>query len=425
MADNKADLAGQFQSVSDLYDGAGLVDPFPMYVYLREKTPVAEGDILARYGAPQQGDATQSGRPIVTVYRHADVAEVLRNQVDWSSALLMEGLGSFLGDIMLTGLGGDAHRKMRGLLQPWFSPASLKKFNDSVIVPLVRDRFIAPLYAKGRMDLVGNLALPYPIHVVYGMMGFPDNAAMVERFAGQALTILASLTGDPDKLEQARIDAFQAAQDLYDDIKPIIAARRADGAAGDDLIAFLLRAEFEGLKLDDHQIANVVRMLLPAAAETTTRTLANLMVVLFAHPETLARVRADRTLVPKAMNESMRFDPVAGYLARQATRDVTLSDVTIAAGMAASVSISSAHRDPRVFENPDTFDIDRPAKVNLGFGYGIHLCLGMPVAKLEIEAAVNALLDLPNLRLDPDMPPPQVRGITMRGPDAVHIVWDA
>jgi cytochrome P450 len=99
--------------------------------------------------------------------------------------------------------------------------------------------------------------------------------------------------------------------------------------------------------------------------------------------------------------------------------------VTIAAGTAASVSISSAHRDPRVFDNPDTFDIDRPAKVNLGFGYGIHLCLGMPVAKLEIEAAVNALLDLPNLRLDPDMPPPQVRGITLRGPDAVYIVWDA
>jgi cytochrome P450 len=148
------------------------------------------------------------------------------------------------------------------------------------------------------------------------------------------------------------------------------------------------------------------------------------MVVLFAHPETLDRVRADRSLVPKAMNESMRYDPVAGYLARQATHDVTLSDAAIPAGTAASVSISSAHRDPRVFENPEVFDIDRPAKVNLGFGYGIHLCLGMPVAKLEIEAAVNALLDLPNLRLDPAMPPPQIRGITMRGPDAVHIAWD-
>lgn len=423
MTHSTTDLAGQFLSVSDLYDG-GLTDPFPLYAELREATPVAQGDILARYGAPQQADAAQSGRPIVTVYRHGDVAEVLKNQVDWSSALLMDGLGSFLGDIMLTGLGGDAHRTMRGLLQPWFSPSSLKKFNDSVIVPLIRDRFVAPLRAQGRMELVGTLALPYPIHVVYAMMGFPNDAAMIERFAGQALTILASLTGDPDKLVQARADAFAAAEALYDDIKPIIAARRASGAEGDDLIAFLLRTQFEGLALDDHQIANVVRMLLPAAAETTTRTLANLMVVLFDHPETLARVRDDRRLVPKAMNESMRYDPVAGYLARQATRDVTLSGVTIPAGTAASVSISSAHRDPRVFDNPETFDIDRQAKVNLGFGYGIHLCLGMPVAKLEIEAAVNALLDLPNLRLDSAMPPPQIRGITMRGPAAVHIAWD-
>ena len=196
------------------------------------------------------------------------------------------------------------------------------------------------------------------------------------------------------------------------------------GATGDDLISYLIRAEADGQGLDDHRITNPVRMLLPAAAETTTRTFANLMVLLFAHPATLARVRADRTLVRKALNESMRTEPVAAFHARQAARDVELRGVAIPAGAAVSVCAAQANRDPSIYTDPDTFDIDRPLRPVIGFGYGVHTCLGMQVAQMEMEAALNALLDLPNLRLDPEQPAPRIRGMQMRGPDAVHVIWD-
>jgi cytochrome P450 len=416
-------LADKFQAISETFDSGGITDPFPLLAKLRAETPVAMGDILAQFGIPSQADSTQSGRPVMTLYRHADVSEAYRNADNWTSALLMEGLGQFLGDVMLTGLNGDAHRKLRSLLSPWFAPARLRKFGDSVITPMVRDYYLKPLRPRGQMEMMSELALPYPIRVVYAMLGFPEEKA--ERFATQALTILGSFNADPETREAAQMAAFQASEEQYADIRAILDSRRASGNLdGDDLISFLMQAEFEGLKLDDHRIANVVKMLLPAAAETTTRTMGTLIVHLFENPEVLDQVKADRTLIPKALTESMRYDPVAGFMARQAHCDVTLSGTLVPKDTAVCLAVSAAHRDPDVFENPDRFDIDRPSKAMLGFGYGVHLCLGMPVAKMEIEAAVNALLDLPNLRLDPGQPKPKILGLHMRGPDAIHLKWD-
>src|SRR3546814_11757141 len=113
----------------------------------------------------------------------------------------------------------------------------------------------------------------------------------------------------------------------------------------------------------------------------------------------------------------MRWETASQFLARQATVDVEIRGVKIPAGAAVSLASGSANRDEDIFDNPDEFDIDRPAKVNLGFGGGAHLCLGMQVAKTEMEAMLNGLLDnLPNLRLDPDAPPPKIVGAQLRGP---------
>jgi cytochrome P450 len=271
---------------------------------------------------------------------------------------------------------------------------------------------------------VHDFALPFPVRVIYAILGFPADRESIERFAGWALRILAGPQKDPEKAKAAIQGAFQAAQELYDHVRPIVEQRRAEGAVGDDMIAYLLRAEHEGQRLDDHQVTNLVRMMLPAAAETTTRTFANTMVLLFDHPETLERVRRDRSLVRAALNESMRYEPVAAFHARQAARDVTIRGVTIPAGAAVSVCAASANRDVDIYNDPDVFDIDRAPRPVLGFGYGVHTCLGMQVAQMEMDAALDALLDLPNLRLDPDKPRPQIRGMQLRGPDAIHVVWD-
>jgi cytochrome P450 len=166
-------------------------------------------------------------------------------------------------------------------------------------------------------------------------------------------------------------------------------------------------------------------MLLPAAAETTTRTFGSLMVLLLERPELLERIRADRALIGKAIDESMRFEPVATFKAREANRDVEIGGVQIPAGSILSMVVHSANRDEEVFENPDTFDIDRRPKPAFGFGYGVHMCIGMFVAKAEVESAVNAIFDMmPNVRFDPDLPQAKIKGVGLRGPEAVHVVWD-
>lgn len=420
-----ASINTEFNAVSDTYDGTGVIDPFPLYAELSAATPVMDGDILARFGVPSQADYGNKGRRVFTLFRNDDVMAVLRDPQTWTSSLLMDGLGAFLGDVMLTALDGEAHKRLRTLLQPCFAPAVLQRWNDQIINPVIRDEFIAPMRARGHAELVKDFALPFPVRIIYDILGFPKDRAAMERFAGWALRILAGPQKDPEKTKAAMEGAFQAAQELYDHVKPIVVQRRAEGSVGDDLIAYLLRAEVDGVGLDDHRITNLVRMLLPAAAETTTRTFANLMVLLFEHPETLERVRADRSLVRKALNESMRFEPVAAFHARQAARDVVVRGVTIPAGAAVSVSVASANRDPDIYRNPDVFDIDRPLRPIIGFGYGVHMCLGMQTAQMEVEGAVNAMLDLPNLRLDPGKPRPVIRGMQLRGPDAIHVLWDA
>lgn len=419
------ELDAAFRSVSATYDGGGVADPYPLYAEARRSQPVMDGDILARFGIPSQADYANTGRQVFTVFRHADVRSVLQDDRLWSTDLLKDGLGTFLGEMFLTARDGEPHRSLRALLQTTFAPDAVKRWSDNLIKPMIARDFGEPLAPKGGAELLRDLALPFPIRAIYTILGFPDDPEAAARFADQALRILNGPQTDPAKAEQAMADAFRAAEELDGSVQEIVRAKRKAGADGDDMIARLIRAELDGVQLNDAQIAGTVRMLLPAAAETTTRTLANLMVLLLERPQQLARVRDDRRLLPKAITETMRLEPVAGYLARRAKCDVELSGVTIPAGAAVSLVTGSANRDEAVFDDPDAFRLDRPTKLTFGFGHGPHMCLGMPVARLELEAAANLLLDLPDLRLDPDHPAPVIRGLQFRGPEAVHLRWKA
>jgi len=212
---------------------------------------------------------------------------------------------------------------------------------------------------------------------------------------------------------------------LYDAIKEVVVQRRAEGAEGDDLISRLIRAEYEGRSLDDHEVTTFVRSLLPAAGETTTRTFGTLMVQLLENPDVLERVRADRGLVNKAIDESIRYEPVATFKVRQAANATEIRGVQIPKGAMVSCIVSSANRDEEAFVNADKFDIDRKPRPSFGFGFGPHMCIGQFVAKTEINCALNAILDLmPNLRLDPSKPAPKITGAQLRGPHELHVLWD-
>lgn len=417
-------MAADFLLVSDTYTGTSPANPYPQLAELREKNPVMPGDILARYGVPSQADYANSGRKVFTVFHYDDVIKVLRDPVNWRSSLNADGFGAAVDNLLITGMDGDEHKAMRNLLSPTFAMQVIQRLNDTLVRPVIRNEFIDKLRPNGRADLVREFGLPFPVRVVYAIFGFPDNPAAVMQFAGWALAILAGPQVDPEMAKVTGPAAMDAARKLFEHVLPIIQQRRAEQPR-DDLIGFLLTVDKDGEKFTDAEIATFVRMLLLAASETTSRTFANMMVLLFEHPGVLERLRADRSLIGKAITETMRLEPVAAYLARLAARDMEIGGVTIPAGTAVSLCIAAANRDPKNYERPDELDIDRPMRPVLSFGFGPHMCMGMHIARLEIEAAVDALLDLPNLRLDPAYPKPVIRGMQMRGPDSLHVLWDA
>lgn len=417
-AQNKALSAG-FAHVGALFAG-NIDDPHAVYRRHRREAPVVKGDVCAELGSISFAGHTE--RPIYTIFKHSDVLKVLRDTKTFTSSILMEtGLGPFLDGLMITGLDGDEHRQLRGMLQPAFTPAVMEEWRSDYIRPLIHKSFIEPIVPMGKAELISAMGVMFPIHVVYAVLGFHDDPVALEEFGMKALQVLGGMADDPE----AKKTAFQAFKDLYEPTRAAVEARRKEGAHGSDLMSRLIRAEFEGRTLDDHQITNFVRMMLPAASETTSRTFAILVQLLLENPETLARVKADRSLMRKALDESMRYDPVATFKVRETQAEVAFQGVTIPKGSIISACVASANRDEEVFEKPDAFDIDRRQMPSFGFGFGPHMCLGMWLAKVEIEEAVDLILDLmPNVRFDPDHPAPEIRGVHLRGPDALRVVWD-
>ncbi|WP_068070541.1 cytochrome P450 [Novosphingobium lentum] len=415
-----SEISRDFAAVSSVY-GTDTEDPHAVYRECRKSQPIMVGDILAKWNVPSQADYSNLGRQVFTLFRYDDVLAVLRDNKTFTSTLLQEGLGQFLGGFLLTGMDDATHKVTRKLLAPAFSSKAIAGWK-ALLTPVVQDA-VAKLAPRGKAELMEDLLLPLPVRLIYEIIGFPKDEARTQEFAARGMRILVGPQRDPEKVKASMAAAFVAAQELYDDTLEVVAQRRAEGSVGEDLIGYLLRAEDDGTRLDDAHITELIRQMLPAAAETTTRSFGSMLVALLERPALLARIRDDRTLVAKAVNEGMRWETASQFLARQATVDVEFHGVTVPAGAALSLCSGSANRDETVFDNPDEFDIDRPQKVNVGFGAGIHTCLGMPVAKTEMEAMLNAVLDLPNLRLDPDQPAPVIVGAQLRGPRALHVVW--
>jgi cytochrome P450 len=416
-----AALESAFSGVADNYRGAD-VDLYGIYREMRAKSPVIAENFMARLGVPQIAGLDAS-RPTYTVFRYKDVMSVLRDASNYTSGFIAEGLGAFFDGLILTGMDGEQHRRYRALLQPIFMPETVNRWRPK-LDRIVREEYLVPMAPQGSADLM-DFALHFPIRMIYALIGFPDDQPeRVKQYAAWALAILAGPQVDAERAAQARAAAMTAAKALYDAVKLEVEQVRRGGAAGDDLISQLIRAEFEGRHLDDHEITTFVRSLLPAAGETTTRTFGSTMLLLLERPELLARVREDRSLVPKAIDEAVRFEPVATFKVRQAAQDLQLGGMHIPKGAMVQAIVASANRDEEAFENSETFDIQRKPKPSFGFGFGPHMCIGQFIAKTELTVAVNAVLDLlPNLRLDPDKPAPKITGAQLRGPHRLPVLW--
>jgi cytochrome P450 len=215
-----------------------------------------------------------------------------------------------------------------------------------------------------------------------------------------------------------------ASRALGDYFGTILAERRREPA--DDLMSLLAEAELDGQRLTDDEIFAFLRLILPAGAETTYRSSSNLLFGLLMDPPQLEALRADRGLMPGAIEEGLRWEPPLLTIIRTATRDTEVEGIPIRAGSMIVVNMGSANHDERYWPEPERFDIHRPQRQHLAFAFGPHMCLGMHLARMETRIVLERLFDrLPGLRLDPDAPAPYITGMTFRAPAALPVVWDA
>jgi len=416
-------LEQSFADVAANYRGDD-VDFYAIFREMRATSPIIAEDFMSNYGVPNIA-GYDAARPTFTVFRHAEVKRVLLDAQNFTSGFIAEGLGSFMDGLILTGMDGEMHKKARRLLQPVFMPSVVNDWKATLMDSVIRNEYLSKMQVQKRADLM-EFALHFPVRLIYELIGFPsDDPDKIKQYAAWALDILSGPQVNPADAAAARERALTASRQLYDAILERVRAVRLAGVKGSDLISRLILAEYDGRALDDHEITTFVRSLLPAAGETTTRTFGSLMVLLLERPDVLDRVRRDRSLVSKAIDEAVRFEPVATFKVRQAARNLELAGMQIPAGAMVQCIVSSANRDEMVFVDSENFDIDRDLKPSFGFGFGPHTCIGQFIAKAELHVALNAILDLlPNVRLDPEQPRPVIVGAQLRGPHSVPVIWD-
>ncbi|ORB89062.1 cytochrome P450 [Mycobacterium persicum] len=391
-----------FGAFDDVVSG-DVRDPYTELARLRREQPVQRIDFSAM--------PHEESKPVFIVYRHEDVAQLLRDNETFSSAIIIDAFGDVLGRHVMLGMDEPEHGRHRALVAKAFSQKALARWEDELIGN-VGNELIDRFAGRGHADLVKEFTFPYPTQIIAGLLGLPRED--YPQFQRWSISLL-SFTVNPER-------GRAASQALQEYFAPILAARRREPR--DDLISGLARAEIDGEKLSDEEIFSFLRLLLPAGVETTYRSLGNMLYGLLCNPDQLDAVRAERALLPQAIEEAVRWEPPLLTITRIATRDTELGGVPIPAGSSVMPMLGAANRQEDRYPDPNRFDIFRAARAHIGFGHGVHVCLGMHLARLEMRVALNLLFDrLPNLRLDPAGDDPHIRGQVFRSPTSLPVLF--
>ncbi|MFJ2102154.1 cytochrome P450 [Streptomyces anulatus] len=322
-------------------------------------------------------------------------------------------------------LSGREHAVRRALVAPAFRGSDLREKFLPVIERNSRE-LIDTFRDAGSVDLVADYATRFPVNVIADMLGLDKSD--YERFHGwytAVIAFLGNLSGDPDVTRAGERTRVEFAEYML----PIIRERRE--APGDDLLSTLCTAEVDGVRMGDEDIKAFCSLLLAAGGETTDKAIAGIFTNLLRHPEQLEAVRADRTLIPRAFAETLRYTPPVHMIMRKSATEVALGGGTVPAGSTVTCLIGAANRDEGRYRNPDAFDIFREdltatnafsaAADHLAFALGRHFCVGALLAKAEVEIGVGQLLDaMPDLRLADGFDPVE-RGVFTRGPQSLPV----
>jgi cytochrome P450 len=398
--------------------GMGLVDnPYPLFAMVRPDHPMKREDVVDSGLVPNEM-VSEVPLPdpsigIFTAYSFDAVQQVLKDGETFSSAGYAEFMGEVLGHSILE-MDEPEHHLYRGLVQQAFSRKAMEQWEREVVRDVVNEHIDA-FIERGdhHADLVRELTFPFPVVVIARLLGLPRED--LPTFHRRAITVV-SAGFEPER-------ALGASRELFDYFCEIIDERRAKPS--DDVISLLVGAELEGQHLNNEEICSFLRLLLPAGAETTYRSSSNLLHGLLSNPAQLDALRANRDLMPQAIEEGLRWEPPLLGIMRTATRDTEVEGVPVPVGSIINVNIGSANHDEKYWENPEAFDIHRQPRQHLAFAWGPHMCLGLHLARMETRVVITQLLDrLPNLRLDPEAEPVPITGAVFRAPMSLPVVWD-
>jgi cytochrome P450 len=360
------------------------------------------------------------GLPLSSVFRFADCQAILRDTKTWSS-MFPTPPGFAPEDVPRSMLVMDPpeHTRLRGLVSQAFTPKRIRELAPRI--EQIAHELLDDALARREVDLVEALTYPLPVIVIAEMIGVPaGDRAQFKAWSDALVAPLGSVFFAPPTAElvdeQRRIRAELEAYFVR-----LVEERRR--APKDDLLTGLVQAELEGSRLSFEELLAMLILLLVAGNETTTNLIGNAALELLAHPDALAAVRADPSLMPSAMEEVLRYASPVQMDPRIATRDVEIQGVTIPAGEFVLCWLGSANRDDSVFERPETFDVRREKNHHLAFGFGPHYCLGSSLATLEAVIAVRVLLERTrSFQRTEDAPLPLHPSIVFRGVTSLPMV---
>ncbi len=332
----------------------------------------------------------QAPFPIWQVFRYEDVLTVLSDYSRFSSQAFGIG-GGFLADTLVAKDPPD-HRKLRNLVNQAFTPRSVARLSDRITK--VTQELLNTAREKGSMDVVSDMAFPLPAKIIAEMLGVPDEDWNIfQRWAQMENSPMPTAQQDSQTMQDEMSDYFS---------RLLVERRRSPR---EDLVSALSVAEVDGTRLSEQELVSFCILLLAAGQETTKNLIANALVCFTDHPDSMQRLVQEPALMPKAIEEVLRYLPPVWFLFRQAKTDIELNGQTIPENSMVLAWTASANRDAAQFPHPDTFDIEREPNRHLAFGHGVHFCVGAPLARLEAKIVLPMMLEqLKNIQRVKDVP---------------------
>jgi cytochrome P450 len=386
-----------------LLDPANRADPYRLLARFRDRGPL---------------QLPRNNLTVFSAYRDCD--EVLRHPASSSSNMkstvakrqLEAGLvqpRSFPPGFLF--LDPPDHTRLRKLVAKAFSPKVVSSLEPEIIALV--DGLLDRIAEKGEFDVVEDFAYPLPVAVICRLLGVPledePHFSRASAVLAQALDPFSTITGVPPDVVNERT---QAVRELRGYLHDLIERRRSE--PGDDLLSGLVAVEESGDQLTEDEIVSTCNLLLIAGHETTVNLIGNAILAMLRNPVHWAALGGDPDRAPAIVEETLRYDPPVQLAGRVATEDMAIGGVDVPAGDIMMVLLAAAQRDPAEFERPDIFDPERRTLRHLGFGRGIHYCLGAPLARLEAAAALSAVTArFPDARLAGE--PQYKANVTLRG----------